>query len=90
MTRLAELADPLLNQRVAAPWIVFRLFHLLNEISDCAAAHLFRHDLSLSPQHVRLKNSGNIPHSKSPQAILELDRPVYISNRRNSTHHLVE
>ncbi len=50
MTRLTVLADALLHDGIAAARIVFRLFHLLNEFSDLAAAHLFLHDLSLSPQ----------------------------------------
>ncbi len=56
MARLAEFADTLLYECEAAPWIVFRLFHLLNEFSDSAAAHLLLHVLSLSPQRVRFKN----------------------------------
>ena len=50
MARLTVFADTLLHDGVATARIVFRLFHLLNEFSDFSAAHLFLHDLSLSPQ----------------------------------------
>ncbi len=45
---LAIFADALFNERVASPWIVFRLFHLVNEFGEIASPHLFRHP-NLSP-----------------------------------------
>ena len=56
MTRLTVFADALLHDGVATARIVFRLFHLLNDFSDFAAAHLFLHILSLSPQTLAIWN----------------------------------
>ena len=44
----AKFADPLLHQCVAFARIVFRLLHLLDQVSELSAAHLLRHDSRFS------------------------------------------
>ena len=45
---LRKFADPLLHQHVASSRVVFRLLHLLDQVSEISAAHLLRHDFRFS------------------------------------------
>ncbi len=76
MTRLTVFADALLHDRIATARIVFRLFHLLNDFSDFAAAHLFLHILSLSPQTLAIWNLMHSLLDKGPRRTPKLANPL--------------